>query len=99
MDNQSLEQMSDRGTIVSNIRSFILKKFPAAKKRSIGDDTPLLESGIIDSLGMLDVVAFLEHSFSITVADDDLVPDNFADIYRMVSFVETKQREKQIPAR
>jgi acyl carrier protein len=75
-----------------------LRKFPAARKKSITDDTPLLESGIIDSLGMLDVVAFLESSFKIQVLDDELIPENFADIHRMAAFVEKKRSQSQVSA-
>lgn len=79
-----------------SIRSFILQKFPAARKRSIGDDTPLLESSIIDSLGILDVVSFLEQTFNITVSDDELIPENFADINRMTAFAEKKRNQDQV---
>jgi len=82
--------MNLRSTVQGSIRSFILQKFPAARKRSIGDDTPLLDSGIIDSLGILDVVAFLEQTFNIAVSDHELIPENFADINRMAAFAERK---------
>jgi acyl carrier protein len=75
------------------IRSFILDKFPAAKKRLISDDLSLLESGIVDSLGVLDVVGFLEQTFKIKVEDDELTPDNFSSIRCLVSFVATKVAE------
>jgi acyl carrier protein len=50
--------MSENG-IHPRIRAFVLEKFPQAKKRDLKDDLLLLESGIIDSLGVLDVVQFL----------------------------------------
>jgi len=81
----------NNGGVPQAIRSMILEKFPASRKRTLSDDTPLLEAGIIDSLGVLDVVAFLEGKFSIKVEDDDLVPDNFGSILRLSAFVEKKQ--------
>ena len=77
------------------IRSFMLLTFPAAKKRAIDDDFPLIDSGIIDSLGTLDVVAFVEHSFGIEVSDDDLTPENFASIRALATFV---LRKTGVPA-
>lgn len=77
-------------TINADIRSFILKAFPLAKKRQVADSDPLLESGILDSQGVLDVVAFLEQQFSVHIEDDDLVPANFETIHRMVAFVRSK---------
>ena len=75
----------------STIRSFIVKKFPAARKKVLGDDTPLLDTGIIDSLGILDIVAFLECSFNITVLDDELTPENFATISNICYFIGQKR--------
>ncbi len=72
------------------IRSFILEKFPAARKRPLNDDVPLLESGIIDSLGILDVVGFLERTFDIKIEDEELTPENFGNIKRIAFFVEKK---------
>lgn len=88
--------MSQGNSINGRIRSFVMQKFPVARKKSINDDTSLLESHIIDSLGMLDVVAFLERSFNITILDDELIPENFADISRMAAFAEKKRSQNQV---
>ncbi|MGA9543868.1 MAG: acyl carrier protein [Candidatus Sulfotelmatobacter sp.] len=90
--------MSDVNGIHPSIRSFILKKFPAARKRDLKDDLSLLESGIIDSLGVLDVVGFLEQTFNIKIDDDELTPDNFANINCMVSFVQRKSNPGNVVA-
>ena len=90
-------KMNQKNT-AGSIRLFIVQKFPAARKRSIDDGTPLLESGIIDSLGMLDLVAFLEQTFNITVADDELIPENFADVSRMAAYVDRKRSRDQASA-
>jgi acyl carrier protein len=74
----------------SKIRGFILEKFPLARKQQIKGSDALLESGILDSLGILDLVTFLEQEFSITIADDELVPDNFQTIDGIVAFVERR---------
>jgi len=73
------------------IRSFILNQFPLARKRAIGDGDPLLGSGILDSLGILEVVAFVEREFEITVADEDLLPESFESIASIARFVEDKR--------
>jgi acyl carrier protein len=91
-------KMSDVNGIQPSIRSFILKKFPAARKRVLDDDISLLESGIIDSLGVLDVVGFLEQTFNIRIDDDELTPENFATIKCMVSFVGTKSGQSKVAA-
>jgi len=90
--------MNDVNGIHPNIHAFILKKFPAARKRALSDELPLLESGIIDSLGVLDVVGFLEQTFNIKIDDEDLTPDNFGNIKCMVSFVQKKSGQSKVAA-
>jgi acyl carrier protein len=89
------EQMSrDGNSINTRIHNFLLEKFPLAKKRDVKDSDELLESGVIDSLGILDLVNFLEEQFSITVVDDELVPENFRTVECMVAFVESRLTPK-----
>jgi acyl carrier protein len=72
------------------IREFILKSFPLARRKQIKDSDPLLKSGLVDSLGVLTVVAFLEQTFSIKIEDDELLPENFETIDEMVRFLQEK---------
>jgi acyl carrier protein len=80
--------VSENRDAVSGIREFVLQKFPLARKRKVTNHDNLLESGVIDSLGVLDLVNFLEQEFSVAVADEDLTPENFQSIERMAQFVE-----------
>ncbi len=73
------------------IRTFILEKYPIARKNGLNESSPLLESGILDSLGVLDLVSFVEQEFGIMVSDDELAPENFQNIERLVAFVCTKR--------
>jgi len=74
----------------TQVRQFILEKFPLARKQQLKDSDALLESGILDSLGVLDLVAFIEKEFCISVADEELVPENFQTIDRLVAFIQGK---------
>jgi acyl carrier protein len=74
----------------TQIRNFILEKFPLARKQQLKDSDALLESGILDSLGVLDLVNFVEKEFSVVVADDELVPENFQTIDRIAVFIQRK---------
>ena len=62
------------------IRQFVLQKFPLARKRSVANGDNLLESGIIDSLGVLELVTFFQQEFSVAASDEDLTPENFQNI-------------------
>jgi acyl carrier protein len=69
-------------------KDFIWKHFPLARTRKIIDADPLLENGILDSLGILEVVTFIEHEFHIVLNDDDLIPENFRSIEYIAAFVQ-----------
>lgn len=72
------------------IETFVHARFPLARERGIARDESLLDEGILDSLGILDVVAFLEESFGVSVQDEELDPENFDSIDALASFVRAK---------
>jgi acyl carrier protein len=61
----------------------------------VADETSLLESGILDSLSLLQLVVFLEGRFGITVGDADLLPEHFASVNTICAYIRTRQPEKQ----
>jgi acyl carrier protein len=77
----------DIDSIEERVYAFLLEKFPLARKAGIDRNTALLEKGILDSLGVLDVVSFLESEFSMTICDEELVPENFQTLRTLSSFV------------
>jgi acyl carrier protein len=77
-------------TVSTHIKDFIWQHFPLARTRKIIDADPLLENGILDSLGILEVVMFIEHEFHIILNDDDLVPENFQSIESIAAFVQRR---------
>ena len=54
-------------------------------------DTKLMEEGIIDSMGVMQLVSFIEKTYSIEVDMDDLTMDNFATIARIMNLISTKK--------
>lgn len=77
--------------VTDSIRRFLVEHFPAARKHPLGEDDHLLANGILDSLGVLDLVSYLEREFAISVSDDDLVPEHFESLRRLAMFVEDRQ--------
>ena len=55
------------------------------------DDDSLIETGVVDSTGILELIGFLEDHFGIEVLDSETIPRNLGSIGSLVSFVETKQ--------
>ena len=76
--------------INADLRQFIFKKFPLARKQQVKDGDALLEGGMLDSQGVLEVVSFIEERFTITVADEDLVPEHFQTIDRIGAYIQSK---------
>ena len=70
------------------IRKFLESQFPLV--RTLRDHDRLLGDGILDSLGILDVVSFLESEFGMTVSDEELLPENFNSISTLAAFVESR---------
>lgn len=58
------------------------------------NDTPLLESGILDSLSVLKLVLFLEEQYGTVVAPDELIPENFETIDAICAYLRTSQQEQ-----
>lgn len=75
--------------VLKDIHDFTLAEF-ASERPALSVDENLLEQSIIDSMGFLKLVAFLEEQFGIRVVDDDLVPENFSTLTAIRTFVERK---------
>lgn len=73
------------------IEEFIVTEITAGLEvGSLSRDEDLLAADLIDSLGITELVGFLESKFGITVADEDLTPDNFRSVDSIVAFVSRK---------
>jgi acyl carrier protein len=70
------------------IRQYILENLMFSNDPSqLPDDVSLLDRGIIDSTGVLEVVMFIEQAFAVKVRDSDLLPENFDSVARIADFV------------
>jgi acyl carrier protein len=73
------------------IRRFIRDSFLVD---DFADDDSFLGTGLIDSLGIVQLVSFIEAEFGLKVPDRDLVPDNFDSVAKLVSYVERSCRAR-----
>lgn len=72
------------------IRHFIVQTFLFGQELDLDDGASLLEKGVIDSTGVLELVAHLEKAYGIRVKDDELVPDNLDSIEAIVAYLARK---------
>lgn len=76
--------MSD---IVSDIREFLSRELGRDVSR-VGDTDSLLEAGVLDSIGVLALVSFIERRYGISVPEDEMMPDNFDTVEAVARFVD-----------
>jgi acyl carrier protein len=78
--------------IEENLRTFIQNNFLLGdKNRAIKEDESFLQSGIIDSTGVLELVNFIEETYKIKVEDEELVPENLDSIQNLIAYIQRKQ--------
>jgi acyl carrier protein len=85
-------QMTDQQqTIEQDVRQFVISNFLFGEDNgSLTANESFLENGIIDSTGVLELVSFLEQTYSIKVRDEELVPDNLDSLQKVAAFVQRK---------
>jgi acyl carrier protein len=75
------------------IRQFVTTNFYLPDPRALADTTSFLETGIIDSTGVLEIVGFLERDLGLQLRDNEIVPENLDSIANIEGFVERKRTQ------
>lgn len=79
-------------TTRDEIRSFILEQIkPGTELGELTDDYPLIDRGVIDSIGIFQLVSFVEGEFGIEIDDAELVEEHFGTIAGLARLIESKQ--------
>jgi acyl carrier protein len=75
------------------IRNYLEEKYLSTRKGiHLNDDTMLLEEKVIDSVGVLELLLFVEETFGIEVPEEDISPDHFGTISRLALYIARKQK-------
>ena len=80
----------DIPSIEQQLRDYIARKILLASRFPYQDETSFLESGIIDSLKLLDILLHIEKVYHISVDDEEIVPDNFDSVSKIADFIRRK---------
>jgi acyl carrier protein len=79
-------------SVTAEVEQFIVSELSQGRGiSSVDANDNLLAKGIIDSHGVMELVAFLEQKYGISVGDEDLTPENFESVTRIHEFVTRKQ--------
>lgn len=81
--------------IQAKLKNYLLMELAADLGiETLSEEDDLLEQGIIDSMGIMNVIAFMEENFEIAVEDQEIVPDNFQTIKNMEQFIGQKRQAR-----
>ncbi len=72
------------------VREFVINNFLFGDRAPLQDDKSFLDSGIIDSTGMLELIMFLETTYNIKIEPEEMLPENLDSVNRVVAFVTRK---------
>jgi acyl carrier protein len=89
MTDDPIATRGDMDTL-DRIRQHIIETAWVPDDLTLTDDLSLIDSGVVDSTGMMDVILFVETEFGIRVADQDITPQNFETIDRIATYVDQK---------
>jgi acyl carrier protein len=81
--------------ILEQVRDYVVETFLlGADESELGNEDSFLETGLIDSTGVLELIGFLEERFGVHVADEEMIPENLDSIARVARFVHGKGKEQ-----
>jgi acyl carrier protein len=84
--------LETNSAVAAKIRDYLSENFLFSDEGfDYADDASFLELGIIDSFGFVELLAFVNEEFGITVADEELLPDNFDSVEKLTSFIGRKR--------
>jgi acyl carrier protein len=78
-------------TVQECLRRFVLEYFYVSDPDELTDDVSLIDSGYVDSTGMMEIILFVEGEYDIHIADNETIPENLESLSRIAAFVARKQ--------
>jgi acyl carrier protein len=90
MDSLSATRLAG-DVYTTQIRDFLVSNFYIANTKSLSVTASLLDQGIVDSTGVLEVIGFIEETFGISVEDSELLPENLDSIQGIAQFIARKR--------
>jgi acyl carrier protein len=80
------------------IRDFVISNFMFGEGAGLNDDASLIDRGIVDSTGMLELIVFLEETFRLKIDPDEMIPENLDSVTKAAAFVSRKTAPAQVQA-
>lgn len=81
---------------IDAVRDFIVQELHwSGKPSDLTRDYPLIETHVLDSMGLLSLVSFLEEKFGVETAPEEFVPDNFGTLGKIAALIDNKRKVKE----
>ena len=77
--------------IRERVRRFVTTTFYIPNPSQVTDDLSFLDAGIVDSTGVLEIIAFIQSEFGVAVEDDEILPENLDGVARIAGYVMRKR--------
>jgi acyl carrier protein len=90
IDTPKWDSTVDKNSIRLMVKTYIIDNFLLGAADELGDGTELMEAGILDSTGVMELVAFLETAFEITIAEEEIIPENLNSLDCIDGFIARK---------
>ena len=82
----------DHSDILTRTRAYIQENFLYMRPQfKLGDNDPLLQQGVIDSMGVMELIGFLKSEFGLVVPDDDITEEHFGSLNAIARYVATQR--------
>ncbi|WP_026841449.1 acyl carrier protein [Citrifermentans bremense] len=79
-------------SLQEEIRSFIVDNFLFGDAGTLNNDSSFIKEGIVDSTGILQLVAFIQEQYRVVVEDEELIPENLDSVSKVAAFIENKMK-------
>ena len=84
--------MDERERMAGTVRQFVIENFLFGGDTSdFSDSDSFLEKGLIDSIGIMTLIEHVKGTYEMTIEDEELVPENWDSVERIVEFIHAKQ--------
>ncbi len=81
-----------QNNMIDIVRKYIVDNFLFGEENGLNSDTSFLDEGLIDSMAIIELVAFLEDKFNIKITDDELIPQNLDSLNNIEKYLLSKMK-------
>ena len=99
MSNGAEVSLVQHHEVLNRVRKFVRQNFLyASPDMQVADSEQLLEAGVVDSMGVIEMLEFLQHEFGVTVPDEDVTEENLGSMQAIATYVVARVGKQRLAA-